>query len=114
HRQRRPGRRPRVRPGAPRPCALPALPGAPDDYLQPLDPRLFFQAEDGIRGRNVTGVQTCALPICKFISKSCSLIFTNSDTLIPVAYKSSKITRSLNPFFKSLSTVLNNASISSS
>src|SRR6266513_3425463 len=24
----------------------------------------FFQAEDGIRGRNVTGVQTCALPIC--------------------------------------------------
>src|SRR5207249_8256940 len=24
----------------------------------------FFQAEDGTRGRNVTGVQTCALPIC--------------------------------------------------
>src|SRR5699024_11486205 len=23
----------------------------------------FFQAEDGIRDRNVTGVQTCALPI---------------------------------------------------
>src|SRR5439155_13960958 len=23
----------------------------------------FFQAEDGIRGGNVTGVQTCALPI---------------------------------------------------
>src|SRR5699024_11232501 len=23
----------------------------------------LFQAEDGIRGRNVTGVQTCALPI---------------------------------------------------
>src|SRR5699024_11344146 len=23
-----------------------------------------FQAEDGIRYRNVTGVQTCALPIC--------------------------------------------------
>src|SRR5699024_2597354 len=23
----------------------------------------FIQAEDGIRGRNVTGVQTCALPI---------------------------------------------------
>src|SRR5207249_7132113 len=28
----------------------------------------FFQAEDGIRDRNVTGVQTCALPI----SFSCS------------------------------------------
>src|SRR5699024_11904720 len=27
-------------------------------------PRVFsFQAEDGIRDRNVTGVQTCALPI---------------------------------------------------
>src|SRR5699024_11967009 len=26
---------------------------------------LFVQAEDGIRDRNVTGVQTCALPISK-------------------------------------------------
>src|SRR5207249_9271135 len=25
--------------------------------------RFFFQAEDGIRDRNVTGVQTCALPM---------------------------------------------------
>src|SRR5450830_1944934 len=25
----------------------------------------FFQAEDGIRYRNVTGVQTCALPISR-------------------------------------------------
>src|SRR5690625_6280294 len=25
----------------------------------------FFQAEDGIRDGHVTGVQTCALPICK-------------------------------------------------
>src|SRR5699024_12098041 len=35
--------------------------------LKPLyhlpDLPLFFQAEDGIRCRNVTGVQTCALPI---------------------------------------------------
>src|SRR5437868_15500563 len=30
----------------------------------------FFQAEDGIRDRNVTGVQTCALPIsCSFHSR---------------------------------------------
>src|SRR5699024_11337275 len=28
----------------------------------------FFQAEDGIRDRNVTGVQTCALPICDRLS----------------------------------------------
>src|SRR5699024_11280048 len=28
----------------------------------------FFQAEDGIRDRNVTGVQTCALPILHAVS----------------------------------------------
>src|SRR5438067_5946385 len=28
-----------------------------------IDDNFFFQAEDGIRDRNVTGVQTCALPI---------------------------------------------------
>src|SRR5699024_11476497 len=27
----------------------------------------FFQAEDGIRARNVTGVQTCALPISEHL-----------------------------------------------
>src|SRR5207249_7191932 len=30
----------------------------------------FFQAEDGIRDRNVTGVQTCALPIYSCSRKS--------------------------------------------
>src|SRR5437868_12967624 len=29
----------------------------------------FFQAEDGIRDRNVTGVQTCALPISVQVDK---------------------------------------------
>ena len=29
----------------------------------------FFQAEDGRRDRLVTGVQTCALPICVAIDK---------------------------------------------
>src|SRR5207253_4019691 len=28
--------------------------------------KFFFQAEDGIRDGHVTGVQTCALPICSF------------------------------------------------
>src|SRR5206468_5770435 len=32
----------------------------------------FFQAEDGIRDLIVTGVQTCALPICR-IDNGCSL-----------------------------------------
>src|SRR5438093_862169 len=31
----------------------------------------FFQAEDGIRDWSVTGVQTCALPICLPPSQSC-------------------------------------------
>src|SRR5699024_12126332 len=30
---------------------------------------IFFKAEDGIRYRNVTGVQTCALPIFNFKDK---------------------------------------------
>src|SRR5699024_7498360 len=36
----------------------------------------FFQAEDGIRDRNVTGVQTCALPISSF-SRAPSLCGAN-------------------------------------
>src|SRR5699024_11319916 len=43
----------------------------------------FFQAEDGIRDRNVTGVQTCALPIYENI-KACaltSLTYTTVDRL---------------------------------
>src|SRR5271167_4691190 len=37
----------------------------------------FFQAEDGIRARNVTGVQTCALPISS--SACCSANFTATN-----------------------------------
>src|SRR5437764_2833683 len=39
----------------------------------------FFQAEDGIRDTSVTGVQTCALPICSFmiVSIDISTIFQN-------------------------------------
>src|SRR5207249_7165266 len=40
----------------------------------------FFQAEDGIRDRNVTGVQTCALPIY-FINKR-GLLAQERDTII--------------------------------
>src|SRR5690625_5518642 len=32
----------------------------------------FFQAEDGIRDGHVTGVQTCALPICPLSSRACA------------------------------------------
>src|SRR2546430_4314454 len=33
----------------------------------------FFQAEDGIRDLTVTGVQTCALPICN-LSPDCAVL----------------------------------------
>src|SRR2546425_4982621 len=52
-------------------------------FLQSFSRRLwmvgfffFFQAEDGIRDKLVTGVQTCALPICKFI---CEKIFSQMN-----------------------------------
>src|SRR5699024_12063239 len=38
----------------------------------------FFQAEDGIRDRNVTGVQTCALPISPFsLTRRCLAIYSD-------------------------------------
>src|SRR5699024_11529299 len=36
----------------------------------------FFQAEDGIRDRNVTGVQTCALPISQDLA---DLVLANDE-----------------------------------
>src|SRR6266498_4559093 len=36
----------------------------------------FFQAEDGIRDADVTGVQTCALPILNVLQPETSLINT--------------------------------------
>src|SRR5207249_7302271 len=42
----------------------------------------FFQAEDGIRDRNVTGVQTCALPI--YVEPACHRLigFAEADLLV--------------------------------
>src|SRR5258708_40082285 len=39
----------------------------------------FFQAEDGIRDDLVTGVQTCALPICKYGDEADKLVYTFED-----------------------------------
>src|SRR5438309_1836563 len=39
----------------------------------------FFQAEDGIRDGTVTGVQTCALPICTNRTFSSQLNFVTSE-----------------------------------
>src|SRR5699024_11877392 len=41
----------------------------------------FFQAEDGIRDRNVTGVQTCALPISMLDSPRSSSPISSTSAL---------------------------------
>src|SRR5437773_5976882 len=43
----------------------------------------FFQAEDGIRDRDVTGVQTCALPICFFFSGVALALGVAEEAVIP-------------------------------
>src|SRR5207253_7465592 len=49
----------------------------------------FFQAEDGIRDGHVTGVQTCALPICASPSRC-----TRPELLEPTArYRSDRCRR---------------------
>src|SRR5450830_1171105 len=48
----------------------------------------FFQAEDGIRDRNVTGVQTCALPI---------FVFDFDETLLPDSTSKLLQSRGLDP-----------------
>src|SRR5437870_8671406 len=48
----------------------------------------FFQAEDGIRDGHVTGVQTCALPICfcrDVIQPNCLEALNADDTQVRVA-----------------------------
>src|SRR5690554_7011313 len=58
----------------------------------------FFQAEDGIRDADVTGVQTCALPISSWLAGRCcwrlSLIVTPSTltTRISLRPTSSEMT----------------------
>src|SRR5699024_12017447 len=42
----------------------------------------FFQAEDGIRDRNVTGVQTCALPIFAVTIAGIRLEITRTEWLV--------------------------------
>src|SRR5699024_11829937 len=44
----------------------------------------FFQAEDGIRDRNVTGVQTCALPILPPIQLPAMVVRPRHSSSAPV------------------------------
>src|SRR5699024_11459683 len=43
----------------------------------------FFQAEDGIRDRNVTGVQTCALPISSGYWSASTLVIAAVVVVLP-------------------------------
>src|SRR5699024_11717087 len=47
----------------------------------------FFQAEDGIRDRNVTGVQTCALPISDALIRKGFREFIPETTKIIIAQR---------------------------
>src|SRR5690606_40224602 len=51
----------------------------------------FFQAEDGIRDFHVTGVQTCALPIC--LSEAAS-----TDAMVLAGMSSSRRLRTMFPY----------------
>src|SRR5439155_1946893 len=53
---------------------------------------IFFQAEDGIRDGHVTGVQTCALPICA--SSYCAEVKIQEQvfSLLSAQYEEARIT----------------------
>src|SRR5207248_6129762 len=48
----------------------------------------FFQAEDGIRDRTVTGVQTCALPISSLRSRKLTEVVSRSSRRSTASSKS--------------------------
>src|SRR5688500_19807960 len=63
----------------------------------------FFQAEDGIRDYKVTGVQTCALPIClpshsPLSSGSVSLMSSENVSITQTATSPRTLTRELGVF----------------
>src|SRR5690606_39948359 len=61
----------------------------------------FFQAEDGIRDFHVTGVQTCALPICSRASPEPDRLrrFTPSTHTSPEVGRSSRLTQRIRVLF---------------
>src|SRR5687767_15279806 len=56
----------------------------------------FFQAEDGIRDKLVTGVQTCALPICKGLRRE--HVVAETDVHTPLTANQSKANDPPKPF----------------
>src|SRR5438067_3966109 len=60
----------------------------------------FFQAEDGIRDRNVTGVQTCALPICCFNHAGPALLNVGLRRAAQASYERMKQLDPHNPYYR--------------
>src|SRR4030067_2199529 len=50
--------------------------------------RICFQAEDGIRDKLVTGVQTCALPICRSCAGWHKYLITPMSRCLPLFNRS--------------------------
>ena len=63
-----------------------------DEERAKIAQNFFFQAEDGIRDHCVTGVQTCALPIC-----SSQMYPVQATTWTPDAFEASTIPGVLRP-----------------
>src|SRR5579883_1214886 len=55
-------------------------------WVGPLSPFFFFQAEDGIRDFHVTGVKTCALPICARRSAAITTPSTTGKSSTPSSH----------------------------
>src|SRR2546430_4353453 len=71
----------------------------------------FFQAEDGIRDLTVTGVQTCALPICAVLSASLARGTFGADAMTssssferPRSIRGNKTTRRFAPSIPPIAT----------
>src|SRR2546430_11104673 len=53
----------------------------------------FFQAEDGIRDLTVTGVQTCALPICIEVGAEHNAVVSRFPFPAPATYVADSVNR---------------------
>ena len=61
--------------------------------VEVVDGDFFFQAEDGIRDRLVTGVQTCALPIFPSVSSTSLFCLRAEGYVTGLLIDSSQIAR---------------------
>src|SRR5699024_11910259 len=70
----------------------------------------FFEEEDGIRDRNVTGVQTCALPIYNLVSNLIKLKGKSYDTVFEIGSGTGFLTENIKEKIKFNKIILNDLS----